>query len=161
MDLAPSPTYMSDELTARGLDTPTKQFRFVVNTLHAFGKTALVDVLSHVDRCAIPVLTHPSYFHWMEVGAPESNESGQQFTYQLFKKDTKYDQLPSWAKAEIKDYYLESTTSRSEFNQYFQQMKRAHNQGEKKFQGSPDTWPLHDFKEAIQKGLFEEDNGKA
>jgi hypothetical protein len=48
------------------LNTVEKQFKVVVNLLHAMGKTVGMDVIPHTDRYSQIALANPQYFEWLQ-----------------------------------------------------------------------------------------------
>lgn len=66
--------FMSPELTAQGLDTPQKQLKFAINSMHALGKSVGLDVQSHTDRYSETVFAFPEYFEWIRLNSEKNRE---------------------------------------------------------------------------------------
>jgi hypothetical protein len=59
--------FLDPELAAAfpHLDTPERQLRATVNTLHLTGRAVGMDVIPHTDRFSQMVLAQPSHFEWL------------------------------------------------------------------------------------------------
>ncbi len=63
-----NPAFFSHELSAAipTLNTVEKQLKFVINILHAMGKSVGMDVIPHTDRFSEMVLAYPRFFEWVK-----------------------------------------------------------------------------------------------
>ena len=58
------------------LNSVEKQLKFVVNVLHAMGKSVGMDVIPHTDRFSEMVIAYPRFFEWVRrVGGRITNNS--------------------------------------------------------------------------------------
>ncbi len=63
-----NPKFFSSEMhrVLPHLDTVEKQFKVVINLLHALGFTVGMDVIPHTDRYSEAVLANPQHFEWLQ-----------------------------------------------------------------------------------------------
>ncbi len=63
-----NPEFFSHELASAipALNTVEKQLKFVIDILHALGKSVGMDVIPHTDRFSEMVIAYPRYFEWIK-----------------------------------------------------------------------------------------------
>ena len=63
-----NPEFFSYELSGAipVLNTVEKQLKFIINILHAMGKSVGMDVIPHTDRFSEMVIAYPRFFEWVK-----------------------------------------------------------------------------------------------
>ena len=101
-----NPSFFSSEMhrVLPHLDTVEKQFKVVINLLHALGFSVGMDVIPHTDRFSEQVLANPQHFEWLQrIGnyivrhENDLHEIVQNLILDFLKKDTPSVKLPSRA----------------------------------------------------------------